>query len=465
MLIKRRILVLLFLLTSCIKPISDRVAEQPATAKQPIEKLAYVADRALWLTTLGGTDKQKIDACPAQANDCGFTHLRWSPTGNFLLYLKYQDAISTLHWVDQSGKTRLLPGAGEQQLGLHIPVWSADGQSLIYTVVAPNRAATKTEEPTQPAVFADNESNVGDGSVQLELRITRFPFVEAGQKIGIIDLYGGCGGGGYPASERIYGWEGLGTFPFASHSLQLLWLDTDVLLYSRTCAGTGIGQFDLKSGKALPLIDKARLLSLTSNAARDQWAAITWDHHLAIGSAQAGLIATRPIADNIPSIEELGRLDRPGITLAGGVFYGATSGRLYYTTRQLQTILQIDEAGFNQLESDVMNLFVTYPRFPIYQTTLFATTQDDFTNAQIVWQGDAYGIGNVTESANGDLLFVRIDNGQGLYETLRTQQSLANIERAWPKPQTMRIPVTGGAPQVLIDNAGQVALTQIHHNK
>lgn len=61
--IKRVVLVFLFLLTGCIKPISDRVEEQPATAKQPVEKLAYVADRALWLTTLGGTDKQKIDAC------------------------------------------------------------------------------------------------------------------------------------------------------------------------------------------------------------------------------------------------------------------------------------------------------------------------------------------------------------------------------------------------------------------
>lgn len=157
MLIKRVVLVFLFLLTGCIKPISDRVEEQLATAKQPVEKLAYVADRALWRTTLGGTDKQK--------------------------------------------------------------------KSML---------------------------------------VQRRPTIAA-----------------------------------------------------------------------LPIC-KARLLSLAPNAARDQWAAITWDHHLAIGSATDGLIATRPIAASIPSIEESGRLDRLGITLAGGVFYGASSGRLYYTTRQLQ---------------------------------------------------------------------------------------------------------------------------------
>jgi len=48
---------------------------------------------------------------------------------------------------------------------------------------------------------------------------------------------------------------------------------------------------------------------------------ITWDHHLAIGSAADGLIATRPIAASIPSIEDSGRLDRLGLTVAGGVFY------------------------------------------------------------------------------------------------------------------------------------------------
>lgn len=180
---------------------------------------------------------------------------------------------------------------------------------------------------------------------------------------------------------------------------------------------------------------------------------------MAIGSAVDGLITTRPIAASIPAIEESGRLDRLGITLAGGVFYGASSGRLYYRTRQLQTTLQIDEAGFNQLDADVMNLFVSYPRFPIYQTTLLTTTQNDFSNAQIVWQGDAYGIDSVTETANRDILFVRIDNGQALYATLQAKEPLAAVQKAWPKPQILCIPAAGGAPELLLDNAGQLALS------
>ncbi|MFZ4660385.1 MAG: TolB family protein [Caldilineaceae bacterium] len=436
MLVKRAVLVFLFLLTGCIKPISDRVEEQPATAKEPVEKLAYVADRALWLTTLGGTDKQPIDACPPQPAYCYFTRLRWSPDGNYLLYLKNNDSISTLHLADRAGNTHRLPGTGEDQIDFPIPAWSADGQSLIY---------------------------LQDG-----LRQMNSPFTEMGHEIGTVSDFGdgGCGGGGFPVSEFVYWQEGLATFPYNTPPSQLIWLANDQLLYTRNCTGTGLGRFDLRTGRPLPRLDSDRLMLVTTNRQRDRWAAITTDHHLAIGLAQAGLIITSPIADSIPTPAQLNTgIHPPGTTLAGGVFYGAYSGRLYYTTRQLQTTLQIDEQGFYALDPPVQNLFITYPHFPIYQTTLYATTQTDWEHPQIVWQGDAYGIGSVSESASGDILFVRIDNGQALYKALKAKKSITEVEAVWPTGQIMRIPAAGSAPQVLLDNAGQVALVQIHRNK
>jgi hypothetical protein len=167
------------------------------------------------------------------------------------------------------------------------------------------------------------------------------------------------------------------------------------------------------------------------------------------------------VAEKIPSLDEPGSMNQPGATLAGGVFYGPVSDRLYYTTRQLQQWVHLTEEQFFGLDPAVQERFVSTPHFPIYQTTLFATTTADWQQAQIVWQGDAYGIGNVTEAANGDLLFVRVDNGQALYETLQADPTLAEMQDTWPKPQIIRLPADGDAPQILLDNAGQLALAPL----
>jgi len=63
------------------------------------------------------------------------------------------------------------------------------------------------------------------------------------------------------------------------------------------------------------MLDDDQLLLFTTNRQRDQWAAITWDHHLAIGSAQAGLITTRPVAASIPAADTSRSLDRVGTTV------------------------------------------------------------------------------------------------------------------------------------------------------
>lgn len=428
------IAVLLCLLTGCIRPDPASVPPQPLMARAPLQKMAYVRNGKLLLSTYGGTETQEVDACSPDAAYCHLMDLRWSPDGNYLLYFKYSDEPFLLYLVDGTGRSR--PFSGASRFALAIPTWSADGQQFLYGT-------------TTPTGF--------------EVWLTQAPFVDAGHKVGDVQTLGdGCGGGGFPATEELYIAEGLGTFPYHTPPPNLLWLANDVVLYARyPCPAAGIGQFDLQTGQPLPRIDEDRAVLFTTNRQRDHWAAITQDHHLAIGSAEAGLLATRPVAEYIPDPNRLESMAQPGVTLAGGVFYGPTSGRLYYTTRQLQAEWQLDEAVYATLDESVIELFppLTTPQSPIYQTTLWATTPTALTEPELVWQGDAYGIGSVTETANGDILFVRIDNGEALYAALQAKLSAAEVQQAWPKPQIMRIPAAGGTPELLLDNAGQLALS------
>jgi hypothetical protein len=430
------ILLTLFALKGVTHPYDSPPPTTAKSGKATPQFIAYVSEDQLWLTIYDGSDTpprgQVIDRCQPEPAYCWFANLRWSPTGEYLLYLKVQGDQARYHLLDRQGQRRALPGNADNGRGLSAPVWSATGQSLLYTEVA-------------------------------GLRRIDAPFTDDGRIIGVLTNFGdsSCGGGGYPASELVYWQEGLGTFPHMSLPGHLAWLANDRLLYSRHCTGAGMGQFDLQTGAELPMLDEDRLLLFTTNQASDHWAAITWDHHLAIGSADAGLIGTRPVAEKLPSLDEPGSMNQPGATLAGGVFYGPVSDRLHYTTRQLQQWVHLTEEQFFGLDPAVQERFVSTPHFPIYQTTLFATTTADWQQAQIVWQGDAYGIGNVTEAANGDLLFVRVDNGQALYETLQADPTLAEMQDTWPKPQIIRLPADGDAPQILLDNAGQLALAPL----
>ena len=176
------IALLFLLLTSCIRPDDSTIRTADGITKATRQPMAYVSDRQLWLTTYDGAatlDRgQIVDACPSEPAFCRFAHLRWSPTGDYLLYQKQQDEQSTLHLLDRHGKTRLVAEAGD-------PVWSMDGQNLLYLGV--------------------------DG-----LRRVDAPFTDGGRIVGRLTNFGDstCGGGGFPASEFSYGLEGLGTFPY-----------------------------------------------------------------------------------------------------------------------------------------------------------------------------------------------------------------------------------------------------------
>lgn len=404
------------------------------------QPMAYVSENQLWLTVYDGAAPlprgEVVDRCSPEVTYCWFTHLRWSPTGEYLLYQKQQAGQASYYLLDRMGQIRPLPTDGGDAQTMPVPVWAADGQSLLY--------------------FGT-----------MGLRRMAAPFANAGRVLGVLTDFGDstCGGGGFPASEFSYWLEGLGTFPYNSLPGHLAWLANDHLLYTRHCTGAGMGEFDVQSGVELPMLDDDRLLLFTSNRTRDHWTAITWDHHLAVGSAADGLIGTRPVAESIPSLDDPNSMNRLGVTLAGGAFYGPVSGRLYYTTRQLQQWVHLTEEQFAAVDMTVQDLFVSTPHFPIYQTTLFATTMTDWQQAQVVWQGDAYGIGSVTEAANGDLLFVRVDNGQALYAMLQRDPTLAEVQNVWPKPQMIRIPMDGDAPQQLLDNAGQIALAPLSNEQ
>lgn len=390
--------------------------EPTSTAQpRPAPMLAYVQEGALYLRPADfSSDPIQVDRCEPNIS-CVLMHLLWSPDGTHLLYTHSPlDGRSEqfLKVVDRAGAVRIV---SDHINYVFAPTWSPDSQRLAYVVGT--------------AEYVDIEE-------QLALHIVEAATL-TDEVIGTIGFGGGCGGGPGSTSQQILQLEGFGYF-----SAKLAWAAGDILLYSRTCSGSGIGRFDLQSRQRLePYPDTRQLLNFTLNADRTRWAAVSMfdggeKTEIALGNPAQVIYETFATAD--------------GQSLHS-VFFGPHSNQLYYTTRQAGLSEFFDTTAYNA---------TTFPfisgQFDFYTTALWAGAPG--AEAQQLGTFDVFGIGSLAEDANGAVLFTQVPNDRLLYEVVKAGQPLTDALAALPRPAVMRL-ASGGTLDTLIDQAGELALS------
>lgn len=381
----------------------------------PAQMLAYVQAGALYLrlADFSGAPIQ-VDRCETNTA-CTLMHLRWSPDGTQLLYLRNTfDGASKnfLNVVDRSGAVRIV---NDQINYVFAPTWSPDSQHFAYVVSTSD--------------YVDNEQ-------QLALHVVDANTL-TDEMVGTLGFTVGCGGGPGSTSQQLLQLEGFGYF-----STKLAWAAGDILLYSRMCDGAGIGRFDLKSRQRLePYPDTRQLLNFTLNADRTRWVAVS----MFDGGEKTEIALGNPAQVNYEtfSTAEGQRLH--------SVFFGPQSGMVYYTTRQSTLSEYVDTLAYS------LNSFPFISGvFDFYLTTLWAWTP----SAEAVNLGtfDMFGIGSLTEDASGVVLFTQIPNDKLLYDAVKAGQSFDEVVAAQPYPSITRLN-PGGGFETLIEHAGQVTLS------
>jgi hypothetical protein len=126
------------------------------------------------------------------------------------------------------------------------------------------------------------------------------------------------------------------------------------------------------------------------------------------------------------------------------VFYGPISHKLYYTTREL-----VESAELGDL-----NEYFNFFKSALWQVDV------DGSEEMMLWQAEDQAFAQVIEAANGDVVFVRVENDRPLYEALQNGSATTdNIDEFAPQRHIVRL-VPSGELQPMVANAGQPQLTQ-----
>ena len=112
---------------------------------------------------------------------------------------------------------------------------------------------------------------------------------------------------------------------------------------------------------------------------------------------------------------------------------------MYYTTRELVESAEIPDLG---------------AYFHFFKSGLWQINQDG-SEETLLWQGEDQGYAQVSETADGDVLFVLVENDRPLYQAF--QDGTATMDEMGefaPQRHIMRLTIDG-EPQTVISNAGQ----------
>jgi hypothetical protein len=245
----------------------------------------------------------------------------------------------------------------------------------------------------------------------------------------------GCGGGGRSASEVLYENEGGTAYGYLMSVME--WTESGTLLYTNNCSNIGINRFDMNSGVDLPPFE-TELRNLIVDESGSQWYAITgppWgteaeSHQIATGKPEETAVTIIPTQNPVELL-----------------FYGSHSGKLYYTTREFVENAEISDLG---------------AYFNFFKSALWQINQDG-SEETLLWQGEDQAYAQVSETANGDLLFVVVENDRPLYEALQNGSvTMDEMGEFAPQRHIMRL-TFGSEPETVLSNAGQPEIAPVNH--
>ncbi len=394
--------------------------------------VAYQRNRQLWLDRMDlSGDPAKITECAEQDKViCGLPRVHWSPDGSHFFYQLASDDAYRLIIADRQGQQQ---GYWMSHPPSRDPVWSPDGNNIVLFVVDAGRP------------WGDHSNR--------DLSILEFGFVEeawqlslgasgvwsAPQKMLDLETPGiGCGGGGRSTSDSLYDIQGGFALGYQV-ARQMAWAINDVIIYPLTCDyWQGYGRLDTQNWQPLlPYSGELRGLKLDSSGKR--WYAVTG--HIRNDDPANNRLVTGTAGDTTYEVIETS-------VPVEMVFVGPQSGRIYYTSRE-----RLDH---KDLSEQIKWNKPVEPYFNFYHTQLW-TILPDGTGETLLWESNDHSYSQVTETMNGDVLFVLVENDVDLYEAIAGGAPEEEWVEHLPRTHIMRLSPGSLEPLIWLEDAHNLA--------
>jgi hypothetical protein len=390
--------------------------------------LAYQRDNQLWLAKadLSG-DSFKLAACVEQDKViCDLPTVQWSPDGSHFFYEMTVDGEHRILVSDLQGRQQ---GYRISRPPSRHPVWSPDGNKIVFFVVDPNRPWGDHSNRDLSALDMGFIEEVW----QLEMESSGTWL--APRKLTDLETPGiGCGGGGISTSDTLYDIQGGFALGYQA-ARQMVWSVDDVIVYPLTCDyWQGYGRLDTHTWQPLPPYS-GQLRGLVLDASGSRWYAVTGhnrDDDLANNRLVTGTAGgtTYEMIDTAVPVEM--------------VFVGLQSGRLYYTSRELLEHKDLSE----QIK---WNKSVA-PYFNFYHTQLW-TILPDGSDERLLWESDDHSVSRLVETMDGEILFVLIENDVALYEVIASGAPEEDWLDHLPRTHIMRLSLDSNEPEIGLEDA------------
>ncbi|MBE2183669.1 MAG: SH3 domain-containing protein [Anaerolineae bacterium] len=406
--------------TASILPTFTPVAEQPTPAPEPLllDVLPALAGQ------LGGSlqfyayqdgaavANYSVPIPNPNQSDAFVTHIEFAPDGlsaTFAVLSYIPDGGPVINIYRASLETSLVEQiAADTYLAMPFD-YDAGGQNIIY-------AARDEANP-----YTDGSETTGPGGENIIFYALPVDASAPPQEIGRAIFGVGCGGGSpYPGTSALWNESGYGTRP--------LMLETTPygLVYSTNCTGSGAALLDLESGESAELGGYLANLSVSSDG--QQVLGVQEEG----GDPNTGVLTLIDLESG--EISELDTSAIPDVT----AFAADGSGTFYYSSRAVSRVIDA---------SDVPAL--TAMQLGEIDANTVSIYHIDGEAEQLVYQGDAYGLGRLLTSAAGELFFSLIPNGdnwvQAVRDGIETDQPFAQVIRTYFPIELLVIDASGDA--------------------
>lgn len=390
--------------------------------------ITYQKDRQLWLSQadLSGEPLKLAECSDQHKAICSLPGITWSPDGSHFFYQitvngEHRLLISDLQGQQQGFRLSHLPSRD--------PVWSPDGNKIILFIVDPSRPwGDHSNRDLSPL-------DMGFIEEVWQLQMEPSGIWLAPPKVTDLETAGiGCGGGGGSTSDTLYDIQGGFALGYQA-ARQMGWANDDVMIYPLTCDyWQGYGRLDTQTWQPLaPYRSLLRGLTLDSSSSR--WYAVTGlnrdddpNHNRLVTGTAGG--TTYEVIDTAVPVEM--------------VFVGLQSGRLYYTSREL--------LAHKDLSEQIKWNKSIEPYFNFYHTQLW-TILPDGTDERLLWESDDHSFSRVTETMDGAVLFVLIENDVELYEAIAGGAPEEEWMEHLPHTHIMRLSLNSNVPEIWLEDA------------
>ena len=366
----------------------------------------------------GATVPVYTEPCP-EGSYCSLNYLKWSPDGRFLLYSYYDGNQNSLRVSDRQGNVQSIENTAFARPG----AWSPNGRSIAYMV----QTDTQSE-------ISENSFLGGWVFEVWTVLVEEDGALGTPQLVGPWDQPGdGCGGGGRSASELLYENEGGTAYGYRMGVME--WTAQDILLFNLNCTNIGMGRFDMTSGTELPGYD-GRLRNLVLTPSGDRWFGVLGNAWSRDNPTSNQLVTGTPDSTAITVIPTSAQVEL--------VFVGQQSGAIYYTERN----------PLGRESNDSRGLYFAY-----FESAIWRIQPDGSGEERLLFGEDVQAYAQVEETADGDLIFVLVENERPLAEAAQFIEGNPDALQAYyPQRHIMQLPASGGEPIMILSNAGQPTL-------